>query len=121
MYDQLTAMLANILSVPTELLLMIIESVVTMKEFSIDERTISFVHEEILSLSQVNQQLRHLCLPQLYKHINIVVTKDVSQLRAGQFESFRRIMEQTPHLAKLVRYMARVLTKFAKTDLRICL
>jgi hypothetical protein len=35
-----------------------------------------------------------------------VVTKDdVSQSRAGKFELFRRVMEQKPHLAELVRYI----------------
>ena len=106
---------ANIHSLSAELLLAVIESVVTTEQFNIgsdDERTILFVHEEILPLSQVNRHLRHLCLPQLYKHIVVVITKgDVSQSRAGQFESFRRIMERKPHLAKLVRYMACLLAK----------
>jgi hypothetical protein len=101
---------ANIHSLSAELLLAIIESIVTIKTISIDldnvARTIFCGNEDIHALSQVNRQLRPLCLPLLYKHIVIVITEDdVSRSRAGQFESFRRIMEQKPQLAKLVRYV----------------
>ena len=95
---------ANIDSFPAELLLAIIASLVTTNQFNIGQRSILFVHKEVLPLSQVNQRFRRLCLPQIYKHILVLVAQgDVFQSRAGPFQLFKRITERKPHLAELVR------------------